>query len=156
MDKDFTEIESIRKVFPSAIVLLCFFHALKFMKCLISTALTTQDVKNMIYKQYQTVMISRSETCFEQENQKFLDLVNGIQVKSGDKYVDLSSYYNKNWFSCKEMWVKCYRIHLPLHGDNTTNRAESTFSTLKKSLIRCFCFSTKDYPWSQAFSGVRR
>ena len=138
VDKDFTEIETIRKVCPSSTVLLCIFHVLKFNRNLISTALARQEVKNEIYKQFQKVLLSRSETKFEQENECFLKLVDGVEVKSGKNYVQLKSYYMKNWYSCKDMWVKCFRLHLPLHGDNTTNRAESTFSTLKRSLADAF------------------
>ena len=36
------------------------------------------------------------------------------------------------------MWVECFRLHLPLLGDDTTNRVESSFSLLKESLSDTF------------------
>ena len=36
------------------------------------------------------------------------------------------------------MWVTCYRKHLPLLGDNTTNRIERKFRTLKESISDTF------------------
>ena len=45
IDKDFTEISSIRKVFPSSIILICIFHCLKFIRNLISTIPDTVEVK---------------------------------------------------------------------------------------------------------------
>ena len=45
IDKDFTEMESLRKVFPSEIVLLCVFHTLKYMRNLFATIPDTIEIK---------------------------------------------------------------------------------------------------------------
>ena len=37
-----------------------------------------------------------------------------------------------------KMWVKCFRKYLPILGDNTTNRVERTFWSLKQSLKDTF------------------
>ena len=47
------------------------------------------------------------------------------------KYLNLNrkihhrkKYHNENWGNCEEMWVKCYRIGLPLFLSETNNPAE--------------------------------
>ena len=68
----------------------------------------------------------------------FLDTIKTVEVKAGDKYVKLDDYYRKNWESSKLMWVKCFRNSLPLLGDNTSNRVESSFAILKRSIADTF------------------
>ena len=101
VDKDFTEIASIKKIFPSATILLCIFHVLKYMKNLVSTAVVKQDVKYEIFAQFKKLLYSRSEDAFERENKVFLDTIKGVEIKAGDKYVQLTTYYLKNWESSK-------------------------------------------------------
>ena len=48
VDKDFTQLASIRKNFSDAIILLCQFHALKFMRTLIASVTVTVEKKNLI------------------------------------------------------------------------------------------------------------
>ena len=132
IDKDFTEQASIRKVFPSSLVLLCDFHTLKYMRVLFSTIPDIIEVKEAVMDQFKKVLYSHSEAIFVDENLKFEELVENLQVRTRGKYVNLKEYYQKNWLSCKLMWVKCYRKGLPLLGDNTTNRIESKFGKLKE------------------------
>ena len=138
IDKDFTEVASLKKIFPSSIVLLCIFHALKYFRTLITTALARQEVKVEIFSQFKKVLYSRTEAIFEEENKIFLSLVQGVEVRTRDSYVLLSTYYCKNWKASAHMWVKFYRNSLPLLGDNTSNRVESSFATLKKSIEDTF------------------
>lgn len=137
IDKDFTEMSSIRKAFPSSIVLLCVFHCLKFMRTLFSTIPDVVEVKEAVMDQFKKVVYSHSEEIFEEENKRFEDLVENLQVRTKD-YVNLKEYYQKNWKTCKLMWVKCFRKGLPLLGDNTTNRIENKFGKLKESIADTF------------------
>ena len=50
------------------------------------------------------------------------------------KYVALSEQCLNNWEPCKDMWVAFYRRDLPTYGDNTNNRVERSFWTLKQSI----------------------
>ena len=59
-------------------------------------------------------------------------------MKSRDSYVQLDDYKRRNWESSKRIWAKCFRSSLPLLGDNTSNRVESSFATLKKSVSDTF------------------
>ena len=70
-------------------------------------------------------------------------MIKGVEVKTGDKYVQMTDYYTKNWEKSKKMWVKCFRIDLPLLGDNTTNRVESSFSLLKQTITDTFSSTPK-------------
>ena len=54
VDKYFTGIETIKRIFPVATVLLSVFHVLKFMKTLISTALTTVEIKKDIFIKFRS------------------------------------------------------------------------------------------------------
>ena len=138
IDKDFTEQASIRKIFPGSIVLLCVFHTLKFMRVLFSTIPDTIPVKESVMSQFKKVVYANDETIFETESVKFEDLVENLQVRTNNKYVNLKDYYIKNWKGCKLMWVRCYRKTLPLLGDNTTNRIETKFGRLKESIADTF------------------
>ena len=138
IDKDFTEMETLRKVFPSAIVLLCVFHTLKYMRNLFATIPDTVEIKEDIYTQFKRLVYSNSVDIFETENDKFLDMVESIKVRTVQKYVSLKDYYVRNWLSCKLTWVGCYRKGLPLLGDNTTNRIENKFGRLKLDIKDTF------------------
>ena len=143
IDKDFTEISSLKKIFPISTVLLCIFHALKYMRTLISTALARQEKKTEIFGQFKTVLYSSTQEVFQKENETFLEMVKNVEVKIRDKYVQLDAYYSRNWEKSKLMWVKCYRNSLLLLGDNTSNRVESSFGLLKKTIMDTFVANPK-------------
>ena len=138
IDKDFTEMSSIKKVFPTSIILLCVFHCLKFMRTLFSTIPGVVELKEEVMDQFKKVLYSRTEEIFAVENEKFMEIVENLEIRTSGKYVSLKNYYVKNWLSCKLMWVKCFRKNLPLLGDNTTNRIENKFGVLKKSIEERF------------------
>ena len=105
IDKDFTEQASIRKIFPTSIVLLCVFHTLKFMRTLFSTIPDTIDVKNSVMSQFKKVVYANTENIFDEENLKFEELVESLKVRTQKDYVNLKDYYVKNWKSCRLMCV---------------------------------------------------
>ena len=88
--------------------------------------------------QFKNILYSQTEDSFNEENAKFLDASQSIQVRINDEYKSLSAYYSKNWESCKDMWAKCFRKHLPTLGDDTTNRTERNFWSIKQYLIDTF------------------
>ena len=135
-----------RKVFPEFVVLLCIFHAIKFINALLATAPIIVEKKQKLVDQFKKILYALSENNFEGEDGKFVLMSKDIIVKTGSgeqtKQVPLDDpldeYYIRNWRSCKEMWVRYYRKHLPRLGDNTSNRVERTFWTLKKSIQDTF------------------
>jgi hypothetical protein len=60
--------------------------------------------------------------------------VGTVEVRVSQKYVSLREQFLKNWDACKDMWAACYRKGLPTLGDNTNNRIERLFWTLKQSI----------------------
>ena len=138
-DKDFTEINTLKKIFPGSIILLCQFHTIKFMHCLFSTIPDYVEVKGDIMGQFKRVLYSKTENAFNNENEIFLKLTENVLIRNAQQnYVNLKEYYQRNWESVKLMWVTCFRRHLPLLGDNTTNRIERKFRSLKESINDTF------------------
>ena len=138
VDKDFTCIDSIYRTFPHATVLLCIFHVLKFVRSLFATAVVVVEKKKTMLQKFRALVYARDDDDFNVANDAFLAEILGVVVTVGKSERDLTDYYNKNWISCKEMWVKYLRKHLPLLGDHTTNRIERMFWTLKKSILDTF------------------
>ena len=93
IDKDFTEIASLRKIFPMSVVLLCIFHCLKYMRTLFSTIPDAVEVKEEVMDQFKRVLYSHSEEIFVTENEKLLTLIETLTVRTSKKYVSLKVYY---------------------------------------------------------------
>ena len=132
----------MRRIFPDVVVLLCTFHVLKFMRSLITTALTTQEIKEIFLK-FRSLTYCPSQSLYEGLKKDFLDNIKDVQIRTNEKYVSFTEYYQKNWDSCADMWVQFHRNDLPLFGDNTTNRIERTFWTFKESLSDRFTKTPK-------------
>ena len=135
VDEDFTCIKSIKQAYPNSTVLLCIFHAIKFLRTLFATALATVEKKEEIMANFKLLLYAHDPESFNVANENFLKLCVDVEVRSNDKYVNLSEYFKKNWSSCTHMWAKHLRKGLSTLGDHTTNRVERIFWTLKR-LIR--------------------
>ena len=138
VDKDFGQLGVLYAVFPHARVLLCIFHAIKFLRTLFASAPVLKEKKEELLDQFRAVLYSNTEEVFNEEDKKFVKACENVTVKTGKNYDDLAEYYTRNWRSCKEMWVKCYRKSLPCLGDNTSNRVERFFWTIKKAFQDTF------------------
>lgn len=79
VDKDFTQLASIRKNFPDAIILPCQFHALKFMKILIASA--TVEKKNELKKLFKNAVYAHSEDTFNEVSKKFNEACEVDEIK---------------------------------------------------------------------------
>ena len=108
------------------------------MKSLVASAPVVVGKKEEILRQFRSVLYSNTEEVFKVEDGKFVELCGDITVKTGSNQDSLADYYIRNWRQCKEMWVRCYRKTLPCLGDNTSNRVERYFWTLKKALQDTF------------------
>ena len=122
VDKDFTQLSSIEKYFPGRTILLCVLCWLLHWKRL---------------KRKMNYMLCLNEWCMHQVKNRimpnFIEESTGVQIRINQTYRSLQDYYRKNWETCKKMWVKCFRKYLPILGDNTTNKVERTFWSLKQS-----------------------
>ena len=138
VDKDFTQLSSIEKYFPGCTILLGQFHTLTFMRTLLATALETVEKTNELCAMFKRVVYAPSEESYNAVNLNFIEASTGVQTRINQTYRSLQDYYRKNWETCKKMWVKCFRKYLPILGDNTTNRVERTFWSLKQPLKDTF------------------
>ena len=135
VDKDFTNIESIKKAFSEVTILLCVFHVLKYLR---SSLRRWQELKTR--KQFSVnskrlyTLIPR--TSLRSLNSDFLTVIGDIEVRQNGKHTSLSDYYRNNWEICSPMWVKYQRYGLPLLGDHTANRIERMFWSLPDILGR--------------------
>ena len=75
VDKDFTEISTLKRIFPSSTVLLCIFHALKYIRSLVATALVKQEEKGDIFAEFKKVLYSKSTEELNKENEVFQDMI---------------------------------------------------------------------------------
>ena len=101
---------------------------------LIATAPVTVDIKDSVMTNFKEMVYARTEEIYEDRKNAFLLSTAGIQVRTNKQYVPLKEQFMNNWDSCKEMWVLHYRSGLPTLGDNTNNRLERTFWTLKEHM----------------------
>ena len=58
---------------------------------------------NEIYAQFKKLLYSRSEDVFDKENAVFMNIIEGVEVRTGDEYVQLTNYYVKNWEKSKAL-----------------------------------------------------
>ena len=139
VDKDFGQIEALKAVFPAARILLCIFHVIKFLRNLIASAPVVVGKKDEIFQQFKRIIYASTEEEFVAEDKKFEEVVADITIKSrNDKQESLMAYYIRNWRNVAPMWVRCYRKNLPCLGDNTSNRVERFFWTLKQEIQDTF------------------
>ena len=138
VDKDFGQLAVLNSIFPNSRILLCIFHAIKFMKNLIATAPVVVDKKKALLDQFKKVLYANTEDIFKKKDAKFLRVCGNVTIKSGEGQKSLADYYQRNWNSCQNMWVKCFRKSLPCLGDNTSNRVERYFWTVKKAFKDTF------------------
>ena len=81
VDKDFTQLKILHKVFPSARVLLCIFHTLKSMKALFTTIVERVETKAVVMSQFKEVLYSNTLESLQTNNDKFLALTQDLNVR---------------------------------------------------------------------------
>lgn len=92
------------------------------------------------------MLYTQGDELYDENKNIFLTSVNGVQVRVNIKYVSLKGQFINNWDGCKIMWVKCFWKNLPTLGDNTKNKIERSFWTLKQSLHTRFSTLPEIYP----------
>ena len=97
VDKDFTNIESIKKAFSEVTILLCVFYVLKYMRTLISTAVTRVEKQEAIFRKFKKVVYAHTDDIFKVINSDFLTEIGDIEVRQNGKYTSQSDYYRKDW-----------------------------------------------------------
>ena len=135
VDKDFTQLHVLQRIFDAATIYLCVFHVLKYMRTVITTL--NADVSDLpqfkqeVFSQLKKLVNVRTQDSFQTEVDNWNQLVHGT-VKVSKKVTPLKDYFRTNWLDCEELWATYHRRHSPLLFTNTTARVESLFSALKK------------------------
>ena len=123
VDKDLTEISVLRSKLPNADILLCKFHVMKYLKKKISDLNCLKDEKQELGILVQKLINSQNEEEYEKYHS---------ELQNFD--AEFVTYFDKNWHSCKKLWVMYFRSSLRTHGNNTNNKLESHNQKLKKYL----------------------
>ena len=147
IDKDFTEISSLQQIFPTSTILLCWFHVIKWMKGVIRTAHREQlgsdlkksmEEKENIMKLFKKMIYAKTEGHYEIEKNTWYKVIHNVNVILGTgekKHVKtLCQYFDDCWDPIKNMWSMYSRTSLPLGSENTNNRIERAFRSMKDEL----------------------
>ncbi len=115
VDKDMKEVSVLEEAFPYARVLLCTFHVLKyFKKVRHDFDFKSEEGSNML-QQVKLMLYAQNIKQYEAVRDHLL-------TRCGEKHKAFVNYFLKNWDSCRERWVACFRTDIPHLGNNTNNR----------------------------------
>ena len=136
IDKDFKEIITLQTVFPGCVVLLCRFHVIAYMHKITATAVIPVSLKNSIMQSFTSLLYSHSEEDYRLKLAAFINEVYEVYVSppGNSGPILYVVYFQRNWANCPEMWVTYKRRDLVTLMDNTTNRLERLFRTVKEAL----------------------
>ena len=99
VDKDFGQLGVLSTIFPDARILLCIFHAIKFMRTLIASAPVVVEKKKEILDQFRVVLYSSKEEVVKKEDAKLVKICGGVTVKTGNDQTCIAAYCIRNWRS---------------------------------------------------------
>lgn len=145
LDKDFTELSVLAKVFPNSNTLLCLFHVLKYWKSLVNTARAAEDgvivdcdKKLAIMELFRGIVYEVDSDICEKLLTHFESQIQGIEVRvgNGDRayHVKLADYFHKNWKTCDDKWMTCKRRRTVGLEQNTNNSLERLWRSMKDHL----------------------
>ncbi|RLN65539.1 hypothetical protein BBJ28_00026126, partial [Nothophytophthora sp. Chile5] len=128
VDKDLNEIRVLNAEFPEARVLICHFHAIKWLKEKRSrpefgkisssdASLLDAAIHNMVY--------AGSPVEYAKHHMALKDICGRIGLG------EFFAYFEKNWDASQEMWVLHHRQKLPHFRNHTNNRLENFFGKIK-------------------------
>ena len=89
-----------------------------------------QDEGDRLYAIFYVMMYAKNLNKFNY----ILDQMKSVFIERENK--DFLNYFLKNWESCKEKWASYARKKIPILGNNTNNRIESSFGKIKRYLNR--------------------
>ena len=129
----------LQRIFPGSRIIICNFHALKWMKSLFATALIPTEQKHDIMEGFRGLLYAPNKILYEEQLINWTKVASGVEVKprAGPKgtWVLLEDYFNKNWLNCIEMWTMHERNNLPVGKEHTNNRLERAWRTMKLMLV---------------------
>ncbi|XP_048853138.1 uncharacterized protein LOC125721155 [Brienomyrus brachyistius] len=133
IDRDLKELNAVREIFPSAKVLVCWFHVLQA----VHRWLVKRDGGNLpVAKRNMVIqaMVSMKMCLTEDE----FDNTSAAKCKELDSYLGskhISTYLKNQWISCGELWSNFGRS-FNHENSETNNKAERFFLTMKYQFLK--------------------
>ncbi|XP_049329099.1 uncharacterized protein LOC125790044 isoform X2 [Astyanax mexicanus] len=133
VDKDLKELKAIAQVFPSAKVLICWFHVLQA----VHRWLVKRDGGNLPVDQRNMVIqaMAAMKVCLTEE--EFINTAD-VKCKELDSYLGSShvtAYLKPQWISCGQLWSNFGRS-FSHENSETNNKAERFFLTIKYQFLK--------------------
>lgn len=122
-DKDMSERDAVKKVFPDVALLLCIFHVLRAMSREITTTKMgiTEEQRLSALKFLQKMVYAASEEEYDAIRDNFQNVIPASVVR----------YVESNWHNCRYEWVRCWQQQNVTYMQRTTNRLESVNKRIK-------------------------
>ncbi|KAF1320973.1 hypothetical protein FI667_g1540, partial [Globisporangium splendens] len=129
IDKDFAEWSALAKVFPAAKVLLCQFHALKYIRTILASRKYSIKVadRGELEELFRGMVYASSEDFYALKKGHFCSRAEAVSKS-------FREYFDKNWDSCSDMWSNYGRGRYFTAGNTTTNRIEANWNQFKQLL----------------------
>jgi hypothetical protein len=106
VDKDLNEIRVLRARFPEARVLICTFHVVKYFSVAVKKAefgsISAEDRASVEHILHNLTYSSSAEV-YDQNRDSLKLLCERVH------FTEFFDYFQRNWDSCQEMWVKYFR-----------------------------------------------
>lgn len=131
VDKDLHEIRVLKKYFPKARVLICFFHVIKYLRTASRKpeyGQISQDDHDAIDTLVHNMVYSVNEDIYTKNWESMKTLCAQIRFNSFLEYMD------ENWNECTDMWVMYKRARLAHLRVHTNNHLENWFGHFKDSV----------------------
>ncbi|KAF4114010.1 hypothetical protein G5714_004233 [Onychostoma macrolepis] len=133
IDRDLKELNAIRRVFPTAKVLLCWFHVLQA----VHRWMVRKDGGNLPVNQRNTVIqtMASMKSCLTEEefNNTSARKCEELDTCLGSSHV--STYLKNQWICLGELWSNFGRSFYH-HNSETNNKAERFFLTMKYQFLK--------------------
>ena len=147
VDKDLTEINSIRKFFTSAHVLLCEVHVqrslVKFVDEMFEKYNFKGDRKKLKMKIKSLLIAMLKSSIIEGFESRAQEFFSNVSIPK-----DYIEKFRSRWYDCKSLWARYFRHNLPTLGISSTNMLEAQNRHIKS-------FLNKLYPsFSECLRGV--
>ncbi|XP_067260511.1 uncharacterized protein [Chanodichthys erythropterus] len=133
IDRDLKELNAIRRVFPTAKVLLCWFHVLQ----VVHRWMVKRDGGNLPVNQRNLViqaMVAMKSCLTEEEfNSMSSRKCEELDTCLGSSHV--STYLKNQWICFGDLWSNFGRSFYH-HNNETNNKAERFFLTMKYQFLK--------------------
>ncbi|KAE9242549.1 hypothetical protein PF004_g6550 [Phytophthora fragariae] len=138
VDKDFTEIGVFKSELPEARILLCQFHAVKYLQDRVSrTEYGLNAVQRDRLKPVMSLIVKAKSQQAYDECYTFVRKELGVDgLSEDDDLPPFWVYFLENCHKCREMWCSYLRDNAVHLGNSTNNRLESSWQKIKTLVDR--------------------